>query len=69
MHRDALGARPAEGGQPVADLLEACIEADAEPRNVMTKRHGGRVDCLIGHDQRAGEIAGEGALQSRGCMR
>ena len=63
MQGNAFGGRPAQRGEPVADLLEARIEACAEPGDVVTELRRGGEERRIGHGQRAGEIAGERPLQ------
>ena len=50
---------PAQRRQPVADLLEARIEAVADAHDVAAQLVGRRVERRVGHEHRAGEIAGE----------
>ncbi len=55
----ALGAGAAEGGEPVADLLEARAEAVREQLDVVALGARRLDERLVGHEQRRGEVVGE----------
>ena len=55
--RHALGPRPLQGDEPLADLLERRTEAPAEEIDVVIERLGSLVEALVRHDAGGGEIA------------
>ena len=57
--RHALRTRLLQGGQPVADLLEAGLETLHQDLDVVAQRRRRPVERLIGHQDRAGEIVGQ----------
>ena len=63
--RHALGARPAQRRQPVADLLEGNAEAALQDLDVVAGRLGRVAEQLVGHQHRGGEIVGERRAHQR----
>ena len=53
--RRAAGVRPLQGGQAVADLLEAGIEALRQHLDVIAQRFRGGVKRLVGHHHGGGK--------------
>ena len=59
VERDALGARAAQVGQPVAHLLEAGPEAVAQQLDVVAFGPGRLVERPVRHGDRGGEVVGQ----------
>src|SRR4029077_8893468 len=57
---NALGAGTPQGGEAVADLLEAGPEAQLQDLDVVARLARRLENPLIGHQHGAGEIIGEG---------
>ena len=57
--RHALGARPLQGDEASADMLERRPETPAEKIDIVVEGLGGGVETLVGHDAGAGEIVGQ----------
>jgi hypothetical protein len=55
----AAGSRALEGGQAVADRLEAHAKLPFQQADVVAERLGGLQEAAVGQHQRAGKVAGE----------
>ena len=60
MEGHPLLAGAAQGGEPVADLLEAGLEAPAEQLDVVAGRPHRPQERAIGHEHGPGEVVGQG---------
>ena len=56
VERNTLGAGPLQGGQPMADLLEAGTETVLQALQVVPRRAAAWRNGCVGHDQGAGHI-------------
>ena len=56
---DSARAGPAQSGQPVRDLLDACAEAGAQAVQIVSLRLRGGEERLVGHHDRPGRIIGQ----------